>query len=75
MKNKLFIKIGKKIKEFRKDLNLTQEELAHRAGIHPTFLAHIERGKKIASVNTLNKIAKSLKIYYLKKKKQRIFTL
>lgn len=37
--------IGKKILELRNELNLTQEELASRAGITRTHLIRIEQGK------------------------------
>lgn len=54
--------IGQRIREQRKKLNLSQEELAFRVGLHFTFIGKIERGEKIASVATLKKIADALKI-------------
>ena len=54
--------IGSKIRKYRKKKNLTQEKLAEKAGLHLTFIAHIESGKKVCSINTLNKISQALNI-------------
>ena len=37
--------------------NLTQEKLAELAGISPSFVGHIERGEKKASLETMVHIA------------------
>lgn len=55
-------KVGKRIKLARKEKGLTQEELAERLDIHETTLSRIETGVSNPSVQTLNKIAKALKI-------------
>ena len=54
--------IGLRIKEFRKKRNMTQEQLAEKANLHTTFIAHIERGKKVCSIKSLQKIAVALNI-------------
>lgn len=54
--------IGSRIREFRLKRNLTQEELASKADLHTTFIAHIESGKKACSIKSLEKIASALKI-------------
>ncbi len=54
--------VGKKIREERKKLKLTQEELAEKADITANFLGHIERGTKRPTLNTLRKIADVLQI-------------
>ena len=38
------VALGKKVRVRRKRLQLSQEELAHRAGVHATYLSAIERG-------------------------------
>lgn len=43
-------------------LGLTQEELADKADIHYSFLGHIERGSKKASLETISKIADALDV-------------
>jgi transcriptional regulator with XRE-family HTH domain len=54
--------LGKRVKMQRKLLNMTQEELAESAGISCSFLGHIERGTRKMSLETLVKIASSLKL-------------
>ena len=39
---------------------LSQEELAHHADVHQTYLSGVERGKRNASVLVLDRIAKAL---------------
>lgn len=38
----------------------TQEELAHRAGVHVTYLSGIERGVRNPSLRNIRAIAKAL---------------
>jgi transcriptional regulator with XRE-family HTH domain len=38
------------------------EDLSHKAGIHVTFLGHIELGRKAPSINTLVRIARALRV-------------
>lgn len=54
--------IGQKIKEARMAAEMSQTELAKKAGITNQFVCQIEAGKKGASVETLSKLAKVLKI-------------
>ena len=50
-----------KIKEFRKELNMSQEELANKAGISRATLSKLESGRIVGvSTNTLSKIADAL---------------
>ncbi len=48
-----YIKLGIRIRNCRKSLNYTQERLSELAGISLSFLGHIERGTRKASVETL----------------------
>lgn len=61
--------LGTQIRKVRKKCGLTIEGLSEKAEISPVFLSDVERGKKEASVTTLNKIAKALgvKVSYLLK--------
>jgi len=54
--------LGKRIRRFRKEQKLSQEELAHRAGIHRTYMGKIERGESNPPIHTISKIAKALKV-------------
>lgn len=46
----------------RHDLEMTQEELAERAGLSARYIGDIERGDVSASVTVLGKIAEALGI-------------
>lgn len=52
-----YIGIGNRVREKRRELKLTQEALAERVGISTSFIGHIERAEKVASVETMMKIA------------------
>ncbi len=55
-------KFGQKISEYRKNLGITQEELAFRANISPSYMSAVERGITDTTISTAKRIAKSLKI-------------
>ena len=54
--------MGKKIRASRKMLELTQADLAEKAGISINYTGHIERGTKKASLETILRIANALEI-------------
>ena len=54
--------IGRRLRKQRLTLQLTQEQLAEKAGISFSFLGHIERGTRIASVETLARLSKALEL-------------
>jgi len=53
---------GLAIKRWRRESGISQEELAWRAGLHRSYVADIERGARNASLQTIEKLAKALKI-------------
>lgn len=55
-------KIGENLKKVREQASLTQVELAGKVGVHPNFYARLERGEETASLETLEKIFKVLKV-------------
>ncbi len=55
-------KIGERIRSFRTEQKLSQEELAFLAEIHPAYIGKVERGEKCPTIETLRKIANGLKI-------------
>lgn len=61
MRYKVNIKLGKKIKKFRQERKMSQEELADKVGLHYTSLSRIERGEANSPVYTVYKIAQALK--------------
>ncbi|HHW03113.1 MAG TPA: helix-turn-helix transcriptional regulator [Thermoanaerobacterales bacterium] len=60
--DEIFRDIGKKIRQIRQKQNLTQEELGEKANLHYSYIGQMERGDKIPSLKTLNKIAKALNV-------------
>lgn len=58
MKNR----IGNAIKSKRKENKLTQEELAEKAGVTPSYIGQIERGGTYPSFEVLAKITTTLTI-------------
>lgn len=54
--------LGKKIKETRLKLGLTQEGLGKRAKLHYSYIGQVERGNKVPSIKTLKRIASALNI-------------
>lgn len=54
--------VGKKVRKRRKELGLTQEKLAKTSGLHRTYIAGIEAGKRNISLKNLEKLAKALKV-------------
>lgn len=55
-------KIGKKLKEARKKLGLKQSDVADKSGVSPNYYARIERDEENPTLETIEKIVKTLKI-------------
>ena len=53
---------GAQIRSLRHARALSQEELAHRAGIHVTYLSGIERGLRNPALKNIRAIAGALDI-------------
>ncbi|MBQ8200586.1 MAG: helix-turn-helix transcriptional regulator [Clostridia bacterium] len=54
--------LGNRIRALRRQMSLTQEELAEQVGISASFLGHIERGSRVASLETLVGLCNVLKV-------------
>ena len=54
--------LGENIKRLRQESGLSQEELAHRSGIHVTYLSGIENAHRNPAVGKIAKIALALKV-------------
>ena len=58
----LKILLGMAIKTQRASLGISQEELAHRAGLHRTYVSDLERGVRNPSVDSIEKLARALQL-------------
>lgn len=54
--------IARNIRHYREKLGITQEELAELSGVHRTYVGCIERAEKNVTIDTLDRVAKALKI-------------
>jgi transcriptional regulator with XRE-family HTH domain len=52
--------LGERIRTRREALGLSQEALAHQAGVHWTFVGQVERGRRNLSLHNLLKLAAGL---------------
>lgn len=53
-------RLGERVRELRQNRALTQEELAHLAGLHRTYMTHVETGRVNPSLETLARLARAL---------------
>jgi transcriptional regulator with XRE-family HTH domain len=53
-------RFGFAVKTRREELNLTQEDLADKAGIHRTYLSDVERGSRNLSLINIERLAAAL---------------
>lgn len=51
LKNIDYTAVGRKIREQRKKLKITQEQLAEMCEVSPSYIGHIERGSRNLSMN------------------------
>ncbi|MDE2765227.1 MAG: helix-turn-helix transcriptional regulator [Chloroflexota bacterium] len=51
---------GQQVRRLRHRLGATQEEVAHRAGLHVTYLSGIERGIRNPSLKNIRALAQAL---------------
>ena len=61
-KKSISIKFGEKVREIRVSQNLSQEQLAHLADVHRTYIGMVERAEKNITLVNIEKIANALKV-------------
>lgn len=54
--------ISERLREIRRSKDMTQQELSEAAGLHLTYVGHLEAGKYHPSVFVLWKIARTLDV-------------
>lgn len=60
MSKTIMEKFGHKVRAERLKQNLSQEELAAKAGVHRTYIGMIERAEKNITLLNIEKISKAL---------------
>lgn len=53
-------KFGKRVRELRNKKGISQEALAHLAGIDRTYMTSVENGKRNISIQNIEKIVRAL---------------
>jgi len=61
-KQEILIKFGEKVRKIRKEKGLSQEELAHNANLHRTYIGMIERAEKNITLISIERIANALEV-------------
>lgn len=61
-KHEILNLFGENVRKFRRLLNISQEELAHRADLHRTYIGMIERAEKNITLVNIEKIANALEV-------------
>jgi transcriptional regulator with XRE-family HTH domain len=59
---KILVLFGENVRRIRRLLNISQEELAHRADLHRTYIGMIERAEKNITLVNIQKIANALEV-------------
>ena len=62
IKKTISIKFGDKVREIRTSQNLSQEQLAHLADVHRTYIGMVERAEKNITLVNIEKIANGLNV-------------
>jgi transcriptional regulator with XRE-family HTH domain len=53
-------KVGKRIKELRNGIEISQESLGLKAGVDRTYVTDVENGRRNVSVEILERVIKAL---------------
>jgi len=53
-------RFGSVVRSQRQSAELSQEELAHRSGLHRTYVTDVERGARNPSLNSIKKLSDAL---------------
>ncbi|MBT3303146.1 helix-turn-helix transcriptional regulator [Candidatus Woesearchaeota archaeon] len=54
--------LSNNIKKLRSDMNLSQEELADKCGLHRTYVGAVERGERNVTLSSLEVLALALNV-------------
>ncbi|WP_121353337.1 helix-turn-helix domain-containing protein [Flavisolibacter nicotianae] len=57
-------KVGQRIRELRRQLELSQEALANKAEVDRTYMTDVENGRRNISIEILEKIIAALEVSF-----------
>jgi transcriptional regulator with XRE-family HTH domain len=52
--------IGRRVRELRRQLEISQEELAERADLHRNYVGSVERGERDIGITAISHLASAL---------------
>ncbi|GAA0399305.1 hypothetical protein GCM10009093_27310 [Brevundimonas terrae] len=55
-------KLGRRVQQLRQAKGWSQDEFAHRANLHRTYVSGVERGIRNPTITVLEKLARGLEI-------------
>ena len=61
-KSEILLFFGSKVRKFRVEKGLSQEQLAHLSDLHRTYIGMIERAEKNITLINIEKIANALEV-------------
>lgn len=59
MKEEILFQFGKRVRDLRKSINLSQVDLAEKCGFHRNYIGMIERGERNPSLVNIYKISRA----------------
>lgn len=60
--SKNLLKIAENVRKYRTKINVSQEKLAELCELHRTYIGQVERAEKNITIESLEKLAKALKV-------------
>jgi len=54
--------LGSNLRKARRELDLSQEQVAERSGVHATEVSRIEAGKRDPRVSTVERLARAVEM-------------
>lgn len=60
--SKNLLKIAENVRKYRTKINISQEKLAELCELHRTYIGQVERAEKNITIESLEKLAKALKV-------------
>ena len=61
-KDEALVRLGANLRRAREKRGWSQDELAHRCGVHRTYVGSVERGEYNVTVLTLRRLANALRV-------------